>query len=80
MARKSKASLADDTKGRVGSLVLVLAAVCFACSISFFLSKDGTVFGLAIGNGTDIWGWLLMLVSMFLAVTGLSIAVTMSGQ
>ena len=80
MARKSSAGAADETKGRLGSLVLVLAALCFASSISFFLSSDGSVFGLNIGKGTDIWGWLLMLVAMFLAVTGLSIAVTMSNR
>ena len=78
MARRSKASLADDAKGRFGLMALIIAAVFFFCAIAFFLSKDGTVFGIDVGKATDIWGWLFMLVSMFLAVTGLSIAVTMS--
>lgn len=77
MARKSKASVADDTKGRFGLTALIIAAVFFLCAIAFFLSKDGFVFGINVGKATDIWGWLLMLVSMFLAVTGLSLAVTM---
>lgn len=80
MARRPKSSLADETKGRIGLLALVIATICFVCSVVFFLSKDGTAFGMEIGQATDIWGWLLMLVSMFLAVTGLSIAVTMSNR
>lgn len=78
MARKSKASRADDAKGRFGLVALVFAAIFFFCAIAFFLSKDGMVLGIDVGKATDVWGWLLMLVSMFLAVTGLSIAVTMS--
>ncbi|NQW01483.1 MAG: hypothetical protein HQ483_17400 [Rhodospirillales bacterium] len=78
MARKSKVNLADDAKGKFGSLALIMAALCLVGSIAFFLSDDGSVLGMDIGKNTDIWGWLLMLVSMFLAVTGLSIAVTMS--
>lgn len=79
MARKPrKSSLADDAKGRFGSLALVVSAVCLVAAIFFFLPNDGFVFGLEVGKNSDIWGWILMLFSLFLAVTGLSVAVTMS--
>ncbi len=78
--KKRKASLADDTKGRVGILALVVSTVCLIFSVAFFLSKNGTAMGIDVGQNIDIWGWMLMLFSMFLAVTGLSLAVTMSNR
>ena len=78
MARKSTRNQADASKGQIGSIALILAAFCLFGSISFFLADDGQVLGMDAGDNADIWGWMLMLVAMFLAVTGLSVAVTMS--
>ncbi len=76
--RKRKASLADETKGRVGSLVLIISAICLVLAVMFFLPNNGSVMGMDVGRNSDIWGWIVMLFSLFLAVTGLSVAVTMS--
>jgi len=80
MARRSKASLADDSKGRFGLLALITSGICFAVSLTFFLADGPVVMGMEVGVNKDTWGWILMLFSMFLAVTGLSLAVTMSSR
>ncbi len=80
MARNSQVSLADDTKGRFGLLSLIVSGLLFAGSLMFFLSEGPVIIGMEVGSQKDTWGWVLMLFSMFLAVTGLSLAVTMSSR
>lgn len=80
MARKTQANAADETKGRLGLLTLIISGLCFAGSMTFFLSAGPVVIGMDVGANKETWGWVLMLFSMFLAVTGLSLAVTMSSR
>ena len=77
MAGEAKISPAKNTKARLGFMAVFLSVLCLAGSLVFFLAKSNIVLGIDVGYNKELWGWTLMLVSVFLAMLGLTAAITM---
>ncbi len=69
--------LADEVKSRIGALALVLSLLSFVAGVFYFLSDAKLVEGLDLGHEAGIFGWYLMVLSLFLAAVAFVFGVTM---
>lgn len=78
MVVSAVSKLADEAKSRFGGLALVISIFSFVGSVLYFISDAELIDGLDLGSDADVFGWYLMVLSMFFAIIAFVFGMLMS--